>query len=637
MRFAITMFSLLAVASIIGTVLKQNEPYNNYVIKFGQFWFDIFEILGLYNVYQAFWFLLILIFLIISTSICVSKNTPKIIKDYKNFQDRIREKSLLSFKHSNQFQIKEFNSQRIIKFLNSNNYKVKYKVDNDGGDLIVAKKGSFQKLGYIFTHLAIVVISIGGLLDGNLVFKVQELMGIKQIQLLDQELSQIPSSGRMSESNLSYRASVLLSEGDTKTAAILRAKEGYLVQEIPFSITLKDFNIEHYSTGQPKSFKSELLVRDKKTGESLTKTISVNKPLTYKGVTIYQAAFEDGGSQLDLSVWNLNSSEPPFKMKSEIFKNNELTFENQNLIIEFKDFRKFNILDISQNEEQKPKPTNVGPNFLYKVRNESGQAKEYQTYQLPMLVDGKFFFMSGMRNSPQEEFKYLKIPADEKFSIEGFKIIKSLLNNPQKVNDAISKGINESEFKTNEKKESFKLGAQNIINAFIEGGYNSVIDKMDLNIPEQASVLDKEKAIKTYINIIFLVSQELVESYQKNNKDNIVFPIEDSPRFIQDALTAYSDSFFYGVPFYLELKEFKEVQASGLQLTKSPGQVWVYLGSILLVLGIFCMIYIQEVRLWIFKKNGSKNLVVSLATNRDRIDFDQYAKKLQDQIKKMTN
>ena len=53
MRFAITMFSLLGVASIIGTVLKQNEPYNNYIIKFGQFWFNIFETLGLYNVYQA--------------------------------------------------------------------------------------------------------------------------------------------------------------------------------------------------------------------------------------------------------------------------------------------------------------------------------------------------------------------------------------------------------------------------------------------------------------------------------------------------------------------------------------------------------------------------------------------------------
>jgi len=637
MRFAITMFSLLGIASIIGTVLKQNEPYNNYIIKFGQFWFDIFEKLGLYNLYQAFWFLLILVFLIISTSLCVSRNTPKILKDYKKFQDRIREKSLLSFKHSYQFPLKEFSPKKITAFLKSNNYKVKHKIIEDNGDLIVAKKGDLQKLGYIFTHLAIVIISIGGLLDGNLVFKVQELIGVKQIQLVDQPLSQIPLTGRMSENNLSYRASMLLSEGDTKTAAILRAKEGYLVQEIPFSITLKDFNIEHYSTGQPKSFKSDLLVTDNETGQSINKTISVNKPLTYKGVTIYQAAFEDGGSQLDLLVWNLNSSQPSFQMNSEIFKNNKLTFENQNLTLEFKDFRKFNILEVSQNEEQKPKPTNVGPNFLYKVRNESGQAKEYQTYQLPIVIDGKYFFMSGMRNSPQEEFNYLKIPADENFSIKGFMTLKSLLNNPQKVNNAINKGINESAFTTSEKKEAFKSGTQNIINAFIKGGYNSVIETMDLNIPEQASFPDKERAIKTYINIIYLVSQELVRDYQDNNKGEIVFPINESPRFIQDALTAYSDSFFYGVPLYLELKDFEHVQASGLQLTKSPGQIWVYLGSILLVLGIFCMIYIQEIRLWIFRKKGSSSLIVSLATNRDRMDFDQYAIRLKDQIKKMTN
>ena len=637
MRFAITMFSLLAVASVIGTVLKQNEPYNNYIIKFGQFWFDIFNQLGLYNVYQAFWFLLILIFLITSTSLCISRNTPKILKDYKNFQDRIREKSLLSFKHSYQFPTKKFNAKKIIEFLSSKNYKVKHKASNEEGDLIVAKKGDLQKLGYIFTHLAIVVISIGGLLDGNLVFKFQELMGTKQIQLLDQELSQIPLAGRMSENNLSYRASILLSEGQTKTAAILRAKEGYLVQEIPFSITLKDFNIEHYSPGQPKSFKSDLLVRDKKTGESITKTISVNKPLTYKGVTIYQAAFEDGGSQLNFLVWDLNSSQPFFKMNSEVFKNNKLTFENRNLTLEFKDFRKFNILEISNNAEQKPKPTNVGPNFLYKVRNESGQAKEYQTYQFPMFVDGNYFFMSGTRDSPQEEFKYLKIPADNNLSLEGFMIFKSLLNNSQKVSNAISKGLNESAFATNEKKEAFQSGTQNIINSFISGGYRSVVETMNLNIPEQASFSDKEKAVETYINIIYLVGQELVKSYKDDNQDKIIFPTNDSPRFIQDALTAYSDSFFYGVPLYLELKDYKHVQASGLQLTKSPGQIWVYLGSILLVMGIFCMIYIQEIRLWILVKKGSNSLIVSLATNRDRMDFDQYAIELKDNIKKMTN
>ena len=214
---------------------------------------------------------------------------------------------------------------------------------------------------------------------------------------------------------------------------------------------------------------------------------------------------------------------------------------------------------------------------------------------------------------------------------------KSLLNNPQKVSDAINKGLNESAFATNEKKEAFKSGTQNIINAFIKGGYSNLVDTMGLNIPEQATSIDKEKAVKTYINIIYLVGQELIKNYQDNNQDKIIFPTNNSPRFIQDALTAYSDSFFYGVPLYLELKDFKHVQASGLQLTKSPGQIWVYLGSILLVMGIFCMIYIQEIRLWIFIKNGSKSLIVSLATNRDRMDFDRYAIGLKEKIKKLTN
>ena len=145
---------------------------------------------------------------------------------------------------------------------------------------------------------------------------------------------------------------------------------------------------------------------------------------------------------------------------------------------------------------------NVGPNFSYKVRNESGQAKEYQTFQLPIIVDDKYFFMSGMRNSPQEEFKYLKIPADHNLSIEGFMILKSLLNDPSKVKYAIDNGIKQSAFKTVEQKKAFELGTQNVINAFIKGGYDFVIRDMDLNIPQQASKIDKENAIKTYSMVI---------------------------------------------------------------------------------------------------------------------------------------
>jgi hypothetical protein len=38
MRFAISLLCFIAIASVIGTVLKQNEPMNNYVNQFGPFW-----------------------------------------------------------------------------------------------------------------------------------------------------------------------------------------------------------------------------------------------------------------------------------------------------------------------------------------------------------------------------------------------------------------------------------------------------------------------------------------------------------------------------------------------------------------------------------------------------------------------
>lgn len=52
MRFAISLLSIICIASVIGTVLKQNEPVNNYVNQFGPFWSDIFITLSLNTVYS---------------------------------------------------------------------------------------------------------------------------------------------------------------------------------------------------------------------------------------------------------------------------------------------------------------------------------------------------------------------------------------------------------------------------------------------------------------------------------------------------------------------------------------------------------------------------------------------------------
>ena len=99
MRFAIGSLSILAVASVIGTLLRQREPYANYVNQFGPFWARQLRAAGVYEVYNAWWFLLVLAFLVASTSLCLIRNTPKMLREMRVWRERVREGSLRAFRH----------------------------------------------------------------------------------------------------------------------------------------------------------------------------------------------------------------------------------------------------------------------------------------------------------------------------------------------------------------------------------------------------------------------------------------------------------------------------------------------------------------------------------------------------------
>ncbi|HEB94755.1 MAG TPA: cytochrome c biogenesis protein ResB, partial [Gammaproteobacteria bacterium] len=105
MNLAITLLVAIAIASVVGTVLQQNQPYQDYIIKFGPFWFEVFNTLGLYDVYGAGWFLAILAFLVLSTSVCIWRNTPNMLREMRNFHLNIRYKSLKAFHHKREWEV----------------------------------------------------------------------------------------------------------------------------------------------------------------------------------------------------------------------------------------------------------------------------------------------------------------------------------------------------------------------------------------------------------------------------------------------------------------------------------------------------------------------------------------------------
>jgi len=201
MRFAISLLTLIAIASVIGTVLKQNEPMPNYVNQFGPFWFEVFNKLGLYAVYSAWWFLLIMGFLVVSTSLCIARNAPKMIRDAASWRENVREQSLRNFHHKAEWTTgiqRDTLVQQLAGRVGAEGYRVKV-VAKESAVLIAAKRGAANKWGYIFAHSAIVIICLGGLLDSNLPIRFQEWFNGKTPfsggGLIDRRHPGDPSSG----------------------------------------------------------------------------------------------------------------------------------------------------------------------------------------------------------------------------------------------------------------------------------------------------------------------------------------------------------------------------------------------------------------------------------------------------------
>src|SRR6201999_1524506 len=67
----------------------------------------------------------------------------------------------------------------------------------------------------------------------------------------------------------------------------------------------------------------------------------------------------------------------------------------------------------------------------YKLRDASGQAREYQNYMVPVDTgDGQPVFLLGVRDNPEDAFRYLRVPADDQGSMDGFVRMRAALADP---------------------------------------------------------------------------------------------------------------------------------------------------------------------------------------------------------------
>lgn len=86
MPVAIVLLSVVALSSMIGTVLEQNRPSDHYLAMLGPFWYKTLGALGLYNMYDSWWFVGMLVFLMLSVGLALVRHGPRIWRQTRPLQ-----------------------------------------------------------------------------------------------------------------------------------------------------------------------------------------------------------------------------------------------------------------------------------------------------------------------------------------------------------------------------------------------------------------------------------------------------------------------------------------------------------------------------------------------------------------------
>ncbi|MCY7315588.1 MAG: cytochrome c biogenesis protein ResB [Rubrivivax sp.] len=678
MRFSISLLTVICIASVIGTVVKQNEPLNNYVNQFGPFWADVFGRVNLYTVYSAPWFLLILAFLVLSTSLCIARNLPKIIADWQQYKEGLREQSLQAFAHKGQAVVAEAPAaalQRVSDLLIAQGWRAKVQT-RDHGVMLAARKGRSNKIGYLAAHSSIVLICVGGLLDGDLVVKAQMALLGKSTFAGGGLIAEVPPEHRLSVNNPTFRGNLFVPEGARAGVAVLNMPDGVVLQDLPFDVELKKFVVEYYATGMPKLFASEIVIHDRKTGSKAEHRVEVNKPAFHDGVAIYQSSFDDGGSRVKLRGLPLGLGKP-FEIEGNIGGKTELVSNGprgeEKVTLEFATLRLINVenmgggvgargaagdssgadvrkvdlvnsiesrLGAGHKAAKEKVLQNVGPSITYRLRDAAGQAREYQNYMAPVPLEGSSVFLIGVRDNPQDSFRYLRVPADENSQIDGWLRLRQALDDPGLRDQAAHRYVAiaapadkpelvEQLTATTRRALGLFAGAEkgkapNTLTQTLSG-LQALADFMETSVPEGERLRVSEVLLRILNGSLF----ELLNLTREQAGLQPLKPGPEAERFMTQAVTSLSDSYFYPAPLIFQLSDFTQVQASVFQVARAPGKTLVYLGCGALILGIFMMLYVRDRRLWVWLQAApgtsdgvTTRISTALSSTRRTLDGD---------------
>jgi cytochrome c biogenesis protein len=265
-KTAVVIFALISLTSIVGTIIEQQaDPEKNIKVlstmfglshEAGHSVLSVLDKLGFTDMYHSWWFLMFLLLFAANLIICSLDRLPRI---WKLVREQIHPVPVdyiekMSIKNSVALKGKPVGTkEKIVSAMSSIGFKPAESAEGQTVQFY-AEHGNYSRLGVYIVHLSILIILAGAILG---IF-------------------------------FGYNAFLNLPEGETSSVAY---KDRGVEVPLGFELRCDNFEVEYYPNSEmPKAYKSWLVVL-KNGQEVMKKSIVVNDPLTFEGVTFYQSSF----------------------------------------------------------------------------------------------------------------------------------------------------------------------------------------------------------------------------------------------------------------------------------------------------------------------------------------------------------
>ncbi len=300
LKLTISLLILLALLSIIGTLITQNAARSDYIQRYGIGMYEVLNFFNVFDMYHSWWFSAILLLLVINLITCSIYRLPGILGQISRGSGELEDKMLKALPYVEKMQIP--NSTKREEDIQSSLKKwfASWKrSETETAITLFSEKGKYSRLGVPITHLSILIILIGGIIGS--------LYG--------------------------FKGHVEILEGDTVNQIFLRTKNEEIPKPIDFALRCDDFNITYYNLPgrkekHVKEYTSVITIVENGQ-EVLKKTVQVNHPLHYKGLAFYQSTY---GAIHDVILgiqWKGKKERASFK----VLEGNTVPIPNTNYLI----------------------------------------------------------------------------------------------------------------------------------------------------------------------------------------------------------------------------------------------------------------------------------------------------------------